>query len=436
LEERVERRLAFWQTVTAGTLLVGYAGYYVCRSDLSVASPLILRDLGGVGIDKRALGLVTSVGIFAYAVGKVVNGVLGDFLGGRALFLLGMAGSILATAWFGASAGLGAFVLAWAVNRFVQSAGWGGLVKVASHWFPPERSGTIMGVLSLSFLFGDAVVRVLLGALIERGFSWRGVFGGAALVLAVIAAASALLLRSDPGTLGLPAPAAPRTSVFASGSGGESRPRGRRELLLPFLRRPDFYYVCLLSLGLTLIRETFNAWTPTFLVETFHMSQAAAASRSALFPFFGGISVLFVGALSDRFGGTNRVRVALPFLLLSTGALALLARPLAPSDAGWGLFLVGASAFLLIGPYTLLAGAIAIDLGGQSGSATAAGFIDSAGYLGGTLAGYTVGAVVEQHGWGQAFSVLAVIAALTTVVAFAYCRSSAPTGSPALEASP
>ena len=48
-------------------------------------------------------------------------------------------------------------------------------------------------------------------------------------------------------------------------------------------------------------------------------------------------------------------------------------------------------AFLLIGPYSYLAGAISLDFGGKRGGATACGIIDGVGYLfGGVLAGNVV----------------------------------------------
>ena len=42
-----------------------------------------------------------------------------------------------------------------------------------------------MGVISLSFLFGDALARSFMGCLIDAGLGWRGVFWVAAGVLAV-----------------------------------------------------------------------------------------------------------------------------------------------------------------------------------------------------------------------------------------------------------
>jgi MFS transporter, OPA family, glycerol-3-phosphate transporter len=77
-------------------------------------------------------------------------------------------------------------------------------------------------------------------------------------------------------------------------------------------------------------------------------------------------------------------------------------------------------AFLLIGPYSLLAGAIAMELGGRRGSATAAGLIDSAGYLGAVLSGWGIGSVAERSGWTTAFQLLAVVAAGAVLATLAY----------------
>src|SRR5262249_6147955 len=395
-------RLRRWQTLTASTLLVGYAGYYVCRSDLSVAAPLLLSDLAGAGIDKKALGLVVSLGVLAYGVGKVGDGVVGDLISGRRVFVLGMVLSAAATLWFGASAGLAAFVLAWVANRFVQSAGWGGLVKLAAQWFPAAHYGTVMGVLSQSYLFGDAAGRLLLGSLIARGFGWRGVFFAAAAVLLVIAGASAALLKEGPASVGLPEPEWSPENVYGE-RGGAVRPEGLRDLLLPYFRRPAFWVVCFVSFGLTLVRESFNAWTPTYLVEVFGLSQAGAARASSIFPFVGGLSVLLVGYLSDGVARRSRLALSVPLLLLASLCLLALARIDRASGTATGLALVAAVAFLLIGPYSLLAGAMAMDLGGKRGSATAAGLIDTAGYAGGVLSGYFVGALAQAGGWGRAF---------------------------------
>lgn len=68
-----------WQVRTAAGLFVGYSAYYLCRSNLAVAAPLLIREFGSQGLNKEVLGQLASVGVLFYALGKVFNGVLGDF---------------------------------------------------------------------------------------------------------------------------------------------------------------------------------------------------------------------------------------------------------------------------------------------------------------------------------------------------------------------
>ena len=179
--------------------------------------------------------------------------------------------------------------------------------------------------------------------------------------------------------------------------------------------------ICAVSLGLTLIRETFNAWTPTYLVDVYRLSQADAAQKSSLFPLIGGFSVLVVGKLSDRMPPSRRLALTVPMLALAALALVLIgSAPIMASQTA-GLTLLAAVAFLLLGPYSLLAGAMAVDLGGRRGSATAAGLIDSAGYLGAVLSGWGVGALAERAGWATAFRALAGVAGAAVLAALVYC---------------
>jgi OPA family glycerol-3-phosphate transporter-like MFS transporter len=291
------------------------------------------------------------------------------------------------------------------------------MVKITSRWFPYSRYASVMGVVSLSFLFGDAAGRQLMGLLIGAGLGWRGIFGAAAASLALIALANALLLRESPGERGLAEPEANPQSLFALAE-GEAAPTGLRSLLRPFLTSSAFWIVCLLSFGFTLLREAFNTWTPTYFTEAVGLGQADAAARSALFPFFGGVSVLLAGFLGDASGRRGRAALILAGLLGTCAALAALAsaRP-GPLAASTLVALVG---FLMIGPYSYLAGAISLDFGGKQGSATACGLIDGVGYLGGILSGEALARVAVAQGWAGAFAALALVAAATAVVAAAF----------------
>jgi sugar phosphate permease len=188
-------------------------------------------------------------------------------------------------------------------------------------------------------------------------------------------------------------------------------------LLAPLFRSPAFWIVCALSLGTTLVRETFNTWTPTYFNHVVGYSKGDAAGMSAVFPFFGGVAVLLTGFWSDRLGRTGRSAIMFYSLLLCAAALIALGSLRAGGGHGWPTFLVGLVGFLVIGPYAYLAGAIALDFGGKHGSATSSGIIDGVGYLGGMLAGDTVSRVSLSFGWTGAFLALAGVTLLSSAAA-------------------
>jgi OPA family glycerol-3-phosphate transporter-like MFS transporter len=394
-------------------LVVGYSGYYLCRSNFSVAKPFLLEAYPGQ-IDKVALGEIASIGTLFYAFGKFIAGSLADALSGRRMFLMGMLGAILFTVVFGF--GPSFFLFAWCANRFIQSFGWGGMVKIGSRWFAGDDYGRTMAIVSLSYLFGDFVSRQLVSGMFAAGLPWQTVYEVCAAVLAVIFVPTWVFVKDSPTEYGLPEPISSDKTVFSRETPASLSPWGR---LRPLLSSPTFWIVCGLSFGFTFLRETFNEWTPTYLNEAAGLTKADAGFASSLFPLFGGFSVIAAGLLSDRFrraGSSGLILGGLIFGVIGLAALSQLKD--APSAAY--LVLVAVIAFALIGPYSLLAGAISLHFGGKDAAGTACGWIDGVGYLGGILAGKWIAELATKTGWASAFATLAWVAVITAVVAMSY----------------
>jgi sugar phosphate permease len=434
-----QRAFSGWHLATIALLGLGYTGYYFCRSNLSVILPDLIHDLAQRGITASQaqvrLGFIASAGTVAYATGKFISGSMADLFGGRRIFLGGMAGSIFFTLLFVLGGGFPLFTLAWVGNRLFQSTGWVGLVKVTSRWFSYSTYGTVMAVLSLSYLFGDAACRWVMSQLMAFGFGWRGVFVAAAGSLALLLIANMILLRESPEERGLPAPEANPLNVYgADGEHKDEKHPGLIAILRPLVSSFPFWMVCLLSLGTTLLRETFNFWTPTYFVQFVGLTNSQAAARSALFPLFGGISVLLAGVVSDKLGLNGRNLVIVFGMAASTVCLVVLARTPGHASQWTPVLLVTLVGFLMLGPYSYLAGAMSLDFGGKRGSATAAGIIDGVGYLAGYLSGDTVARITVAFGWKNAFLSLAGVALFTAFVALvlaAHQRLRAPVESEA-----
>ncbi len=403
------------QIVTVLLLFGGYASLYFCRADLSVATPMLVEELGKRGLSHDdvivGIGAISSLGVLAYALGKLFLTGLGDFWGGRINFLIGLAGAMAFTLLFASGVGLPLFTMAWIGNRLTQSVAWAGLVKVSSRWFDFSSYGSIIGILSVSYLVGDAAAREWMGALILRGYGWRSLFLLAAAVAGTMLVANYLFLRESRVRAGFSEAIPNPLNLFAA---SESRPANLKELLLPLLRSRAFLLVCFLSLGCTIIRETFNDWTPMYLRDYLGYSMSNAAGMSAIFPGVGAVSVLVSGWLSDRLGVNGRSLIMFVGLTCTAAALILL-MSMHSSTTGTlvPLAAIGLIAFCLLGPYSYLGGAFALDFGGKQAGAVSSGLIDGVGYLGAVLGGYSVGKMSVAYGWQGVFVVLAAVSALT-----------------------
>ena len=411
------RALRIAQTRTVLLLFFGYASCYFCRSNLSVAAPLLVDELGRHGVSHQqalfGLGYLASAGVGAYALGKWFLTGLGDYWGGKRNLLIATGGATLFTLLFASSSALPVFALAWIGNRLSQSIGWSALVKVSSKWFGYATYGTIAAILTCSYLIGDAAARQSMSWLLDRGVGWRGLFIFGACVAGLMFLCNLLLLRESCTEEGFPEPAVNPRNVFAAAA---ATPQSFLERVVPLLRSRAFLTVCLLGLATTMIRETFNTWTPQYLHDFALFSVSRAAAWSAIFPGAGALSVLLAGWSSDRLGPNTRALLLCAGLSATT--LAMLALRSVPPGAAGGVLpvaMIGIAGFCLLGPYSFLPGAFALDFGGKQAAAAASGMVDGTGYFGGVAAGSFMVWLSQRFGWGSMFLTLAVVGALATL---------------------
>ncbi len=403
-------------------LLVGYAAFYLCRANVEPALNLLAIEHGW---DNEELGVVLGVALAAYAVGKLVLGPLADVLGGKRILVASLVGSALlslaiglsdAPRRLGASAGLvvvGTLVVA---NRFVQSGGWGGLVQVVGVTFDASRRGTVMGILSTSYDVGNVLALALCAALVEAGFGWRALFTVNPSIVLAVAAVVALALRVPE-----------RGATEAKGDGpSEDAPDDERfaAVVRRLAKQPALWFATALSFLLTFVRAGFMTWTVRFLYDVSVAAQVASPmsgsiAKSALFGVAGVIGSVVTGRLSDRLGPGRRapvMAISLGLLLVCTLALAH-AGVRSPLVATVGVCLCG---LFLLGPYSLLAGAVSLDVAGTRGGATAAGFVDAVGYVGASLAAVVLGSVSKRAGWTAAFDVVAGVTLAALLLALVW----------------
>ncbi len=375
------------EIVTFGLLFVGYIFYYLTRKNISVAQ-VSMEQLGL--LTQAQVGYLASAGTMAYAVGKFVNGVVTDRIGGKRVFVLGMAGSVAATVMFALSGRFETFLFWWIVNSYFLSMGWGGLIRVMSYWFDRGHRGLMVGLMTVNFQIGSTLAKLFTAFL--SGFSllvWRGLFLVPAGLLAGMFVVTLLWLRETP----------PGHRSFRE-EFEKTRHRSMNAAtfavaLWHALASPTFLLVLWGSVLFTFLRTFFDDFATLWMAASDH-GTSVSGYIAATFTMGGIAGTLVAGWLSDRSGNRG------PFLIMSGCCLSalLFASPLfskASTSASVLFFLL--VGFFLFGAYSIIAGVSAIDFGRHVAPATAAGIIDGVGYAAAAGAGLLIGHLRAEADW-------------------------------------
>jgi sugar phosphate permease len=418
-------------------LVAAYASIYLCRANVEPAFTML-----GVryGYDNEQTGAIFAIALGAYAVGKVVLGAVGDRVGGKTILVFAMGTAVVASLLIGAldwPATVGTHTALWVMgafvvlNRFGQSGGWGGIVHIVARWFPPERSGAVMGIVSTSYDVGNVAALLLCAGLVQAGASWRTLFVVNPLLLAAVLAVVVLALKGSPHDVSSRASAAHKAEakLVVQAAAAEEK-EALRSLLGRLARERGFWMAVVLSFLLTFVRAGFMTWTPRYLYDVATAAGSTTAlsgsiAKSAFFGAAGMMGSLIIGRLSDRWGPGRRAGI----MTASLGALLVAVLSLAHAhvtDPLSAAAIIGVAGFFLLGPYSLLGGAITIDVAGKRGASTTAGIVDGVGYVGASLAAFVLGSVSKRHGWSAAFDVIAAVTLAALVLAAVWWRASRP----------
>jgi len=353
---------------------------YMDRSNISVAQPEIAKAFG---LSKNQMALILSAFTWAYALGQVPAGWLGDRFGPKKVLTVIMSWWSVAAMLTGAAMGLGSLFGA----RFLLGLGEAGAFPVASRgmqlWFPRSERGRIQGTTHFFSRFAVAVTPFVAGS-IMLAFGWRAIFYIFGSLGVIWSIGFALLYRNQPeehksvnqGEL---------AQIRGLEADGSIRELSTKRLPAPWkhiLRSPNMWYIALGYCCFFFGTNFYLTWYPTYLREHRHMTLQALGILGSIPLFAGMAGDLVGGSLSDlMFKRTAKARfsrsvVAAPGFLLS-GVFLL---PAAMTESAYTSVLCLAASFFflefVIGP----AWAVPMDVGGQF-SGTVTGVMNMAGAL-------------------------------------------------------
>ena len=379
---------------------------YMDRSNISIAQPEIAKQFG---LSKSAMGLVLAAFTWAYALGQVPSGWLGDRFGPKRVLTVIMTLWSATAVMTGAAFGFGSLFGA----RFLLGLSEAGAFPVASRgmqlWFPRVERGRIQGTTHFFSRFAVAVTPFIAGSIL-LAFGWRAIFyifGSLGVMWAIAFSFFYRDLPEDHKGVNR----AELARIRGTNPDGTIPPPLTTKMKTPWkqiLLSRNMWFISLGYFCFFFGTNFYLTWYPTYLREHLHMSIRSLGIWGSLPLIAGMAGDVIGGSLSDLIlkatGNAKLARrvVAAPGFLLAS---AFVIPAALTADKFTSIACLAASFFLLewvIGP----AWAVPMDVGGQF-SGTVTGVMNMVGALGGASTAVVYGSLFNRGLWVAPFVVSA-----------------------------
>jgi len=430
--QQVRAGYRHWQPRILVASIVGYAMFYFVRKNLSIAMPVMGKQLH---IGKEQLGLFLTLHGVLYGVSKFANGFLGDRANARTFMATGLFLSALVNIAFGSASIAFVMGILWLLNGWFQGMGFPPCARLLTHWFPPRQLATKMSIWNTSHSIGAGLVVILCGYLVVH--DWRLCFYVPAALAIATSIYLLIFLRDTPESLGLPpvehldtnpgfpvitspavdAGAVPPPDVappeIAAEAAAPPAPAAGDPTYGYFLRRyvfsnPYIWLVSLANFFVYTIRYAVLDWGPTLLSEAKGIRLTHTGWIMAAFEGFGLLGALAAGWMTDRFFAGRATRACVFYMLACAATLYVFWRLPHQSEFASTAILCAAG-FFVYGPQCLI-GVAAANLATKRAAAAAVGLTGIFGYASTVLSGWGLGYLVQHYGWDRGFLAIFIIA--------------------------
>lgn len=265
-----------------------------------------------------ALGWLSATYFYCYAVMQLPAGLLADRFGPRRLFIAATAAVVAGTLLFAWAETFTAAAVGRGIIGAAAAVGWIGMLKLAAHWFSPQKFASIAG-LSLTVGTAGAVLAGFPLRFLSDEYGWRTIIAGSAVFAAALLIVMIFILRDDPIDRGYRswAPAPQTEDALAKISLWKS---------LRALPRKDLGLLCLGQTAVTgSVVMLAGLWGVPFLTSLFEVSSRTAVTLTSLIPVGFAAGSLVFGPWSDRIGRRKQplivgtLGVFVGFVLLASG---------------------------------------------------------------------------------------------------------------------
>lgn len=395
-------------------LALCFSGFLLTFWAWALMGPLGATYKDQLGLSSFQQSLVVALPVVVGSLGRIPVGALTDRLGGRTMFPLIAALTIIPTLFVGfvdssyVALLIGGFFLGIGGTSFAVG------VPTVNSWFPPHRRGTAIGIFGAGM--GGTAIAAFTTLRLRDAFGDQAPFILVAVLLAVYAVVARALLKNSPAW----APAQGNWVVKAA-----------RTLARPVTLKLAWLYA--MGFGGFV---AFSVYLPTYLHNFYELDMEDAALRTAVFVVIAVACRPLGGALADRFPGAWVLIVS----YIVTGLMAAAATERMPliNTEGGTLYPLGTVVFLFMGASLGVASgavfALVAELVEPSAVGSVTGIVGAVGGLGGFVPPLLLGYFWTAHGnYRIGLLLLFVLSAATAVLTWLWFLRSGRSASPATE---
>ena len=389
------RRYARARVRQVAAMLFVYATFYVCRLAFSASKKGMIEQ---GAYTPAEIGYIGSAMLFAYAIGKIVNGFIADRVNVKKYIMLGLFVSSLANLLVGFHIPALMLAVVWFVNGFAQASGAPCCVVALSRWWPKEKRGTYYGIWSCSNNLGEVLAYVVsagivvwVGKAFGPDWAWRSCFWGATAFGFIGITAAWLFFGNAPEDEGLPSVPVDAADAKIDTTGGQKIA----------LTSTAVWLIALAGGFFAASRYAVIDWGMFFLQVKKGYTEAGAATIVSINSVVGAVSSALSGIISDRFFKSSRRGLALSAGVLNVVALVLFM--LVPGRHAWldvtAMVMFGFAVGILL---TFLGGLMAVDYVPKCAAGAALGIAGMGNYIGAGLQSIISGYLIKRAEDGTA----------------------------------
>lgn len=392
---------------------VYFASYIGRLNYSSVMSSIIEEGL----LSFSQAGSISMVYFFAYGIGQLCNGILGDKLKPQNMIFFGLFCSGLSNLLMGSVRVFFAMAFLWGVNGYMQSMIWPPIIRIFAEKYTEEKKRQCSVDIVSSMAVGT-LTSYLLSACAMKWISWQAAFFLAAGVMIVIALVWSAgyrvverFLKSESAEDGSPDNFS-RKQTFSvqekarirKGDGEKTDGKitengsGKGRISLPALVMGSGLLGILLPVMIHgVLKDGITQWVPTYIYDCFDVTNSFSVLVTMILPL-----INLTGAYLARYAGKKHpdeeIRTSVIFFGNALASLVLLLF-FGKYHVLLAVLLFAAITASMMAVNTLYVNMIPLHFERQGRVAAVSGMLNSVAYIGSALSTFTIGVMVEKAGW-------------------------------------